>query len=335
MTSEFNIIQQYFTRPTRHTQLGVGDDAALIKPTLGMQLAVSTDMLVAGTHFFYDAAPYCIGWKSLAVNVSDMAAMGAQSKWATLAIALPNFLADSSCETADELRITPAWLADFSSGFFDCADAFNVDLIGGDTTRGPLTISVTILGEVPTGQALRRDKAQLHDDIWVSGTLGNASMALAILENRYVIDNNWPDNEWQKWMSCLHLPQPRATLGSALREIATSCIDVSDGLMADLGHILAASNLGATITLDRLPMSLYNQNHLDEAIVQQCVLAGGDDYELCFSAPKSAREKIIALGIELDLQITHIGSICPNIGLQVMYKNTELKLTKQGFDHFG
>ena len=300
MPSEFNIIQQYFTRPTRHTQLGVGDDAALIKPTLGMQLAVSTDMLVAGTHFFYDAAPYCIGWKSLAVNVSDMAAMGAQAKWATLAIALPNFLADSSCETADELRITPAWLADFSSGFFDCANAFNVDLIGGDTTRGPLTISVTILGEVPTGQALRRDKAQLHDDIWVSGTLGNASMALAILENRYVIDNNWPDNEWQKWMSCLHLPQPRATLGSALREIATSCIDVSDGLMADLGHILAASNLGATITLDRLPMSLYNQNHLDEAIVQQCVLAGGDNYELCFSAPKSAHEQIIAIGIELD-----------------------------------
>ena len=334
MPSEFKLIQQYFTRPTRHTALGVGDDAALIKPSLGMQLAISTDMLVAGIHFFHDAAPYSIGWKSLAVNISDMAAMGAQAKWATLAIALPNFSANSTFVTAEELHITPDWLSEFSKGFFDCADAFNVDLIGGETTRGPLNISVTIMGEVPTGQALRRDGAQLDDDIWVSGTLGDAAMALAILQNRYVMDKNWPDNELQKWMSCLHEPKPRANLGSALREIATSCIDVSDGLVADLGHILTASNLGAEITLERLPMSLYNLNYLDDTVVQQCVLAGGDDYELCFSAPKNAREQIIALGIKLELQITHIGNTRADIGLQVMYKNTEIKLIKQGFDHF-
>ena len=334
MPSEFKLIQQYFTRPTRHTALGVGDDAALINLTQGMQLTISTDMLVAGTHFFHDAVPYSIGWKSLAVNISDMAAMGAQAKWATLAIALPNFSANATFENAAEIQITPDWLSEFSKGFFDCADAFNVDLIGGDTTRGPLNISVTIMGEVPIGQALRRDGAQLDDDIWVSGTLGDAAMALAILQNRYVMDKNWPDNELQIWESCLHKPQPRATLGSALRGIATSCIDVSDGLIADLGHLLTASNLGAEITLERLPMSLYNLNHLDDTVVQQCVLAGGDDYELCFSAPKSAREQIIGLGIKLDLQITHIGSTRADIGLQAMYKNTEIKLIKQGFDHF-
>lgn len=335
MLSEFNLIQQYFTRPIRHTQLGVGDDAALIKLSLGMQLAISTDMLVAGTHFFHDAAPYSIGWKALAVNISDMAAMGAQAKWATLAIALPNFSANSKFETADELHITPDWLSEFSKGFFDCADAFNVDLIGGDTTRGPLNISVTIMGEVPIEQALQRNNAKLDDDIWVSGCLGNAAMALAILQNRYAIDKNWPEDELQKWESCLHMPQPRAALGLALRGIATSCIDVSDGLMADLGHLLTASNLGAQITLEDLPMSLYNFNHLDAETVQQCVLAGGDDYELCFCAPKNARETIIAIGKQLNLQITHIGSTRVDIGLQVMYKNTEIKLIKQGFDHFG
>ena len=197
MPSEFKLIQQYFIRPTRHTTLGVGDDAALIQPSLGMQLAISTDMLVAGTHFFHDAKPYSIGWKSLSVNISDMAAMGAQAKWAALAIALPNFSANSTFEAAAEIKITPDWLSEFSKGFFDCAEAFNVDLIGGDTTRGPLNISVTIMGEVPTGQALRRNGAQLDDDIWVSGTLGDAAMALAILQNRYVMDKNWPDNELQ------------------------------------------------------------------------------------------------------------------------------------------
>ena len=321
MPSEFNLIQQYFTRPSPQADLGVGDDAALIRVAEGMQLAVSSDMLVAGTHFFADAAPYDIGWKSLAVNISDMAAMGAQANWATLAIALP--------------EVNETWVAEFSRGFFSCADAFNIDLIGGDTTRGPLNVSVTIMGEVPIGQALRRDGAQIGDDIWVSGTLGDAALALAILQNRYIMDANWQEDELAKWLPCLNRPQPRAALGFVLRGIATSCIDISDGLLADLGHILKASHLGAELHLEKLPVSLYNLNHLHEPIIQQCVLAGGDDYELCFTTPTNARSLIEALGKQQNLLLSCIGSTRMAIGSQVMYQNKSLTLLKQGFDHFG
>ena len=321
MTSEFDIIKKYFTRANVNADLGVGDDAALVSVAAGIQLAISSDMLVAGTHFFADAAPYDIGWKALAVNVSDMTAMGAQAKWATLAIALP--------------EINERWLAEFSRGFFACASAFNVDLIGGDTTRGPLNISVTIMGEVAAGKALRRDGAKIGDDIWVSGTLGDAALALAIIQKRYPIDKNWHEGELQKWALCLHRPQPRAALGLALRGIATSCIDISDGLLADLQHILTASNLGAEIHLEQIPVSLYNLNHLNNVTIQQCVLAGGDDYELCFTAPKSAHEDIEALSKQLNLQITCIGSTRIDTDFQAMYKNTEIKFLKQGFDHFG
>ena len=326
--SEFNLIKQYFTRTTKHTDLSVGDDAALVRVAAGMQLAVSTDMLVAGTHFFADAAPYDIGWKSLAVNVSDMAAMGAKPKWATLAIALPS--------------VDDTWLAEFSRGFFACADAFNVDLIGGDTTRGPLNISVTIMGEVPTGMALRRDGAKIGDDIWVSGTLGDAALALAILQNRANIDTAWLEDELAKWQSCLHCPQPRAALGLHLRGIANSCIDISDGLLADLGHILSASNLGANIHLEQLPVSLYHVNHLDQPKTQQCVLAGGDDYELCFTAPKSARAAIEAIGAAQHLNLACVGETRQKQGL-TQDKSVDLTVLKcqksmqihfKGYNHF-
>ena len=321
MATEFNLIKKYFTRAGKHTDLGVGDDAALISVLAGMQLAVSTDMLVAGTHFFHDAAAYDIGWKSLAANISDMAAMGAQAKWATLAIALP--------------EMNETWLAEFSRGFFACADAFNIDLIGGDTTKGSLNISVTIMGEVPIGKALRRDSAKMGDDIWVSGTLGDAALALAILQNRYKIDANWQESELEKWLPSLNRPQPRAALGLALRGIATGCIDISDGLLADLGHILTASNLGADVHLERIPVSLYNLNHLHEAEIQKCVLAGGDDYELCFTAPPSKREEIELIGKQQNLLLTCIASTRTDIGLQAIYKNTVLSLNSKGFDHFG
>ena len=326
--SEFNLIKQYFTRTTKHTDLSVGDDAALVRVAAGMQLAVSSDMLVAGTHFFADAAPYDIGWKSLAVNVSDMAAMGAEAKWATLAIALPS--------------VDEAWLAEFSRGFFACADAFNVDLIGGDTTRGPLNISVTIMGEVPTGMALRRDGAKIGDDIWVSGTLGDAALALAILQNRANIGTAWLEDELAKWQSCLHCPQPRAALGLHLRGIANSCIDISDGLLADLGHILSASNLGANIHLEQLPVSLYHVNHLDQLMTQQCVLAGGDDYELCFTAPKSARAAIEAIGAAQHLNLACVGETRQkqaltqdkSVDLTVFKCQKPLPINQKGFDHF-
>ena len=352
MSSEFNLIEKYFTHPATQADLGVGDDAALISVGAGMQLAVSSDMLIAGTHFFHDAAPYNIGWKALAVSVSDMAAMGANPKWATLAIALPQILpspsqgegqdggarhvtptATSTPTPAHPLKeggsLSEAWLAEFSRGFFACADAFNVDLIGGDTTKGPLNISVTIMGEVPTGGALRRDGAQVGDDIWVSGQLGSAALGLAHLQGKITLKN-----ELGICLKALNTPTPRAALGLALRGIATSCIDVSDGLLADLGHILNASNCGAKIDLEKIPDIEFLKNNLDNPQFQEFLLAGGDDYELCFTAPKNKHEDINALSKQLNIQISCIGSTRMAIGLQADYKNKPITLLKQGFDHF-
>lgn len=317
MSPEFNLIAKYFTRATPSADLGVGDDAALLRVSEGHQLAISVDMLVAGTHFFHDAAPYDIGWKSLAVNISDMAAMGATPKWATLAIALPD--------------INEPWLAEFSRGLFDCADRFKVDLIGGDTTRGPLTISVQIMGEVPTGKALRRDGAKLDDDIWVSGNLGSAALGLAHLQNKVTLNNEVADH----CLQALHAPMPRTVLGLALRNIANSCIDVSDGLLADFGHILEASNLGATVTLDDITCHDYLRSRLDQPIIQQCVLAGGDDYELAFTAHKSQRQAIQELSQQLNLPLSLIGKTTENLGIKVTYKQQLLDISKKGFDHFG
>ena len=319
--SEFNLIQKYFTHPTHHTNLGVGDDAALVTVAEGMQLVVSTDMSVAGTHFFHDAAPDDISWKALAVNISDMAAMGAQAKWATLAIALP--------------EVNENWLAEFSRGFFACAEQFNIDLIGGDTTYGPLNISVTIMGEVPIGQAIKRSGAQVGDDIWVSGQIGSAALGLAHLQGKIKLKSD----VLQTSIHALCRPMPRANLGLALRGIATSCIDISDGLLADLGHILKASNCGAIINLEKIPCVDYLKNNLTNPQFQEYLLAGGDDYELCFTAPSSKREAIIALGEKLNIPLniiaaTHMAIGLESGGLQVMYQNKPLSLLKHGFDHF-
>ncbi len=316
MTPEFNLIHKYFTLPTLHTILGVGDDAAIISVNNGMELAISTDMLVAGTHFFSDTDAFNLGWKSLAVNISDMAAMGANPKWATLAIALP--------------EINAPWLAEFSKGFFACADAFNVDLIGGDTTRGPLTISVQIMGEVPIGQAIKRTDAMVNDDIWVSGNLGSAALGLAHLQGKVALSGD----ALQASIHALHSPMPRADLGLALRGVANSCIDISDGLLADLGHILKASNVGAILSLEAIPCLDLLSEHLNEPAFQQAILAGGDDYELCFTAPKTSREAIMQIGQQLNLTLSLIGEICVETRLTVHYKNTILNLEKKGFDHF-
>ena len=317
MSPEFNLIAKYFTRATPGADLGVGDDAALLRVSKGHQLAISVDMLVAGTHFFHDAAPYDIGWKSLAVNISDMAAMGAEPKWATLAIALP--------------EINEPWLAEFSRGLFACADTFKVDLIGGDTTRGPLNVSVQIMGEVPTGQALRRDGAKLDDDIWVSGRLGSAALGLTHLQGKISLNAAVAEN----CLQALHTPSPRTELGLALRNTANSCIDVSDGLLADLGHILKASNLGATVTLDNIGCHDYLRSHLNETIIQQCILAGGDDYELVFTAPQSQRSAIEQLSRQLNLPISLIGKTTEDPDIKVMFKQQMLAISKKGFDHFG
>ncbi len=321
MTSEFDLIREYFTQPTQHTNLGVGDDAALVTVASGMELAISADMLVAGTHFFQDANAYKLGWKSLAVNVSDMAAMGANPKWATLAIALPH---------ADK-----HWLAEFSHGFFACANAFNVDLIGGDTTRGPLTISVQIMGEVPKGQAIKRSGAKAGDDIWISGTLGDAALALAHMQDKLHDTLTLDDGYIEYCLHALHAPQPRVELGLALRNIATSAIDISDGLLSDLGHILKASKLGAEIHLGKLPTSAFISQHLHEKHIQQYVLAGGDDYELCFTAPVSAQQQISNLSHQLNLTLTNIGNITATPELLV-YDTLQkpIPFNKTGYDHF-
>lgn len=321
MSAEFNLIAQYFTKPTPQTDLGVGDDAALISVSSGMQLAISADMLVADTHFFEDCNPYQLGWKSLAVNISDMAAMGAQPKWATLAIALSS--------------IDEAWLRSFSQGFFACAAQFGVDLIGGDTTRGPLNISVQIMGEVPFDKAFKRNGAKIGDDIWVSGNLGSAALGLAHLQNKtHVLGNALP-----VCLNALHMPTPRLALGLALRGIASSCIDISDGLLADLGHILKASSpsestFGTDIDLEKIPCITYLKQDLQSSQTQQAILAGGDDYELCFTAPKSKRSAIQMLSNQLGLPLSLIGEIQQKSGIDVMFNDAKITLSSKGFDHF-
>jgi thiamine-monophosphate kinase len=315
--TEFDLIQRYFSRPTPGALLGIGDDAALIAVDPGNVLAVSSDMLVSGTHFFADADPRLLGHKALAVNLSDMAAMGAVPRWVTLAIALP--------------EVEDTWLHEFSSGFLDLAQQYGVELIGGDTTRGPLNLSVTVFGEVPASRALRRSGATAGDDIWVSGTLGDAALALAKLQGSIELGAE----EFAGCASALHQPQPRVALGMALRGIATSAIDISDGLLADLGHVLDASGVGAEISLARLPLSAALQVRMDDPLVRQCALAGGDDYELCFTAHAGRRDDILDVANRLQLPLTIIGTTVAEAGCVVtdgMAK--QVNIGTVGYDHF-
>lgn len=313
--SEFDLIKRYFTRNTPSAILGVGDDAALLRIADGMELAVSSDMLVGGTHFFPDTNPYQLGHKTLAVNLSDLAAMGATPRWATLALSLPN---------ADE-----NWLRRFSAGFFALAEEHGVELVGGDTTRGPLNLCVTIMGEVPKGKALRRSGARAGDDVWVSGTLGVAALGLAHLQGKIAL----PENDRLSCLAALHQPQPRVALGLALRDIARSTIDISDGLLADLGHILESSGVGAELQFAAIPK--VKAHDLDESLLRHCVLSGGDDYELCFTAPAARSGEIDAIALKLQLPLTRIGSI--NAGQDCTVRTAEggvLKIKESGYDHF-
>ncbi len=316
MPSEFDLIRQYFTRPTPSAILGVGDDAALLQVTPGMELAVSVDMLVAGRHFGEADGPGTVGHKSLAVNLSDMAAMGATPRWVTLAIALPG--------------VDEKWLRGFAGGFFGLAGKFGVELVGGDTTRGPLNICVQIMGEVPPGKALRRDGAKVGDEIWISGTLGNAAIALAHYQRRIELEHR----EAAAMLPFLHLPQPRVAAGIALRGIASAAIDISDGLLADLGHILEQSGVGAEIHFEHLPLHEVARRHIRLEAAQNCVLAGGDDYELCFTAPALRHEAIRALAQELNLPLTCIGRITSGAALKVLKEGLEMTVGATGFDHF-
>ncbi|MFH1816507.1 MAG: thiamine-phosphate kinase [Pseudomonadota bacterium] len=314
---EFDLIAKHFTRATPGAVLGVGDDCALLAPTPGMQLAVSTDMLLEGRHFSPQDSPAGLGHKSLAVNLSDLAAMGAAPRWATLAIALP--------------EANDAWLTAFARGFFRMADLHGIELVGGDTTRGALTISITVMGEVPPGQALRRDGAQVGDDIWVSGVIGSAALALAYRQGHLFMEQI----DAAKVLPALYLPTPRIELGMALRGLASSAIDISDGLLGDLGHILERSRVGATLEFSALPTLPVVQAYLHEAVARECVLAGGDDYELCFTAPASRRDAVRAAAASAGVAVTRIGHIHAEPGLTVIDANGQpLHVDKTGYDHF-
>lgn len=316
MTKEFDLIARHFSRPLSHTLLGIGDDAALISPTAGNELAVSTDTLVSGVHFFNDADPEKLGHKALAVNLSDMAAMGADARWATLAIALP----------ADD----DAWLTQFSRGFFRLAREYALDLIGGDTTRGPLCITVQIIGHLPAGTALRRDGALPGHDIWVSGRLGEAALGVAHLQNKIRLDTA----SAAVCLRRLHTPQPRIALGRALCGTASAAIDISDGLLADLGHIASRSNVAAEIMFELVP-GPADCAGIDPNSVRDAVFAGGDDYELCFCADPAHRVSIEALAQRMQLPLTRIGRVTSGSGVRVVAADGHpLEFMRRGFDHF-
>jgi len=310
--NEFELIARWFARPTKRARLGVGDDCALLSLRPGFEFAISTDMLVADRHFLSDVDPEALGWKTLAVNLSDLAAMGAEPLAFTLALALP--------------AIDEAWLDGFARGLFACATAHDCELVGGDTTRGPLTLSVTIVGEVPTGMALRRDGACVDDDVWVSGTLGDAALALDALVAGRVVDASARER--------LDRPTPRIALGRALRGIAAAAIDVSDGLAQDLGHILERSRVGATLVPSRLPMTAIVREHVDAG---RFALAGGDDYELCFTAPRANRDAVETVARSTGTAVTRIGTIVAEPGLRLVDDaggTLDDAPALTGFDHF-
>ena len=327
MLSEFELIKRYFDksarvarlgeRPARGAELGIGDDCALLHPDSGMEIAVSTDMLVEGRHFSAGADPFRLGHKTLAVNLSDMAAMGAAPRWAMLALALPG--------------VDEAWLEGFSAGLFELADRFDVALVGGDTTRGPLTLSVTIMGEVPAGLALYRAGAQPGDEIWVSGELGGAALGLVHELGRARLEGADAD----AMLARLHQPEPRVALGERLRGLATSAIDVSDGFAGDLAHILERSSVGALVHYAQLPRPAAFRRLGNAELERSCVLSGGDDYELIFTAPQARRAEIDALAADLHLPLTRVGYVQKgDARLVLLDAQGNAMPVPGGFDHF-
>ena len=322
MLGEFALIDRYFARATPSAILGPGDDCALLQPTPGKELAITTDMLVAGTHFLPDTDPTNLGWKALAVNLSDLAAMGATPRWALLAGSMP--------------AVGEAWIAAFSDGFFACAAEYGVDIIGGDTTRGPLNVCITALGECDPGQALRRDGARSGDLIWVSGRPGLAALGLAQLQGRVALPMPW----CRLCVAALEKPRPRVALGQALVGVASAAIDVSDGLLADLGHIGERSGLAAALQLVQLPHLPKGESYDADLrrLALECQLAGGDDYELCFTTPPGHAPAVSGIAASLDLPLWCIGSMVEGRAGEVTVFDPDhnpVEFPRRGYDHFG
>ena len=325
---EFDLIARYFTRPVHRATLGVGDDCALLAPAPGMQLAVSSDMLVEGRHFFADVSPERLGHKALAVNLSDLAACGARPLAFTLALALP--------------RVDAPWLEAFSRGLLALADGHGCELVGGDTTQGPLNICITVFGEVPAGQALLRSGARPGDDIYVSGTLGDARLALEALQGHITL----PADVLAAARLRLERPTPRVALGLALRGIASSAMDVSDGLLGDFAHILKASGVGACIhaheTIKLIAAGAYLSSatglfntQTSAPLLHQCTLAGGDDYELVFTAPPAHRAAVAAAAAQSQTPVARIGQVQAEPGLRLVdAQGQPVEHRYASFDHF-
>jgi thiamine-monophosphate kinase len=318
---EFDLIARYFQRPVRRNPLGIGDDCALLQPRAGMQLAVSSDMLVEGRHFLSTVDPSRLGHKALAVNLSDLAAAGAEPLAFTLSLALP---------VADE-----AWLAGFAEGLLALADAHQCELVGGDTTRGPLTINITVFGEVPAGQALLRSGARAGDDLWVSGWLGDARLALEAFRGTVSLS----ERAFEKARRRMEQPEPRVALGMALRGLASAAIDVSDGFAGDLAHVLRSSGVGATVEAFHAPSLLAALGQgaaLDAGFVRELVWAGGDDYELAFTAPAARRDAVQEAGRASGTRVTRVGRIDAEPGLRLVDADGRPVAGRfAGFDHFG
>ena len=313
---EFDLIARYFTRPVRRASLGVGDDCALWTPAPGLQLAISSDMLVEGRHFLSTVDPARLGHKALAVNLSDLAACGARPAAFTLALSMP--------------RADPEFLEGFSRGLWALADVHGCELIGGDTTHGPLNVCITVFGEVAPGQALLRSGSRAGDDIYVSNTVGDARLALEVFRGRLSLGGR----DFEAVRQAMELPQPRVLLGQALQGLASSAIDVSDGLLGDLSHILKRSSLGATVNVDAVPRSsVLRQQSMN--IQRLCTLAGGDDYELVFTAPTSVAARLQTLAKELNLPLTRIGSVEAEPGLRLVdEQGRSVANNFRSFDHF-
>ena len=330
---EFDLIQRFFKagadamhpNDEKVIALGIGDDCALLKPAAGEEIAITSDMLVEGRHFFMNANPGLLGRKALAVNLSDLAAMGAKPIGFTLSIALPN--------------VDIAWLEAFSKGLFAVANQYYCPLIGGDTTAGPLTISITAFGSIPSGKAIRRSGAKVGNDIWASGTIGDARLALAALRHEITL----PESDLKQIEHRMHNPTPRVELGMKIRELASAALDISDGLLGDLHHILKQSQVSAEVFLDQLPKSETLQKQ-SEDIQNQFAASGGDDYEICFTAPTEKRDVIDEISTALNLPLTRIGSITEKVGavekLSLFNKNGDLldetksAVLLKSFDHF-
>jgi len=320
---EFDLIARLRTRIAARADvpLGIGDDAALLQPPAGEQLAITADTLNAGVHFPHQTRPDDLGWKTLAVNLSDLAAMGAQPRWCTLSLSLPD----------DD----PAWLDAFADGFFALADAHDIVLVGGDTTRGPLSCALTAIGSVPPGLALRRDGARAGDDVWVTGTPGEAAAALALWQvGRLDVSRPAAAPLLELWRTRLLRPQPRVAAGLRLRGIAHACVDISDGLLADLGHLCECSEVGAELSLQALPPMVHGE-FASPHQVRQWQLGGGDDYELCFTAPVMQRRAVWQALQGTQVAATRIGCIVPTPGVVVYdVDGAPWHTPKCGYQHF-